>query len=245
MENQLQLFSMVNFGYGENPKRERLRLLASGYDFVLALDKGDKDEKGKVSFTEAASVSLTQENIVTLKTNFIDQYLKLTRSKLWEIRKEGKPTNLHDVFISCKGDDKYKLYALRFITHCSFDQNGKMNTTTKFMIYGLAGGYDEYAEIRKSKDFPRDAVLGEYTLNSFGSADGEPYVPKATMLMEQFSSILEAIIAGTSNIYGNYIIEYGKSQAENKSSDKGSSKPYYSGNTAPAPDTSSEDEFPF
>lgn len=244
MEKELQLFSMVNFGYGENPKRERLRLLAKGYNFKLCVDKGEKDDKGKVTFVNTGEVELTQENILTLKVNFIDQYLKLTRSKLWEIRKEGKPTNLHDVFISCKGDEDYKLYALRFITHCAFDQNGKMNAITKFIIYGLVNGYDDYSEIRKSKEFPKEAILGEYTLNSFGTADGEPYVPKATALMEQFSSVLEAIIAGTSNVYANYIIEYGKEQAENK--DKGSSsKPYYSGNTAPAPDTTEEDEFPF
>ena len=120
MEKELQLFSMVNFGYGENPKRERLRLVAKGYNFKLCVDKGEKDDKGKVTFVNTGEVELTQENILTLKVNFIDQYLKLTRSKLWEIRKEGKPTNLHDMFISCKGDEDYKLYALRFITHCAF-----------------------------------------------------------------------------------------------------------------------------
>lgn len=237
----VQLFSMVNFGFGENAKQTRLRLLTKGYDFELAIDNGQKTD-GKLSFNQAASVTISQDDITTLKISFVDQYLKLTRTKLWEIRKEGVPTRLHDMFISCKGDENHKLYALRFITFCDFDANKKMNMTTKWMIYGLSG-YEEYSEIRKSKEFPKEAVLAEYTLNSFGSNDGEPYVPKATVLMEKLSNILEAIISGTSFTYGNFIIEYGKEQAENKPAS--GSKPYYSGNSAPPVDKVDEDEFPF
>ena len=54
---ETQLFSTVNFGYGENPKSERLRLITKEYDFELAIDKGQKDQNGKLSFTEMGSVT--------------------------------------------------------------------------------------------------------------------------------------------------------------------------------------------
>ena len=57
---ETQLFSTVNFGYGENPKSERLRLITKEYDFELAIDKGQKDQNGKLSFTEMGSVKRLQ-----------------------------------------------------------------------------------------------------------------------------------------------------------------------------------------
>ena len=237
-----QLFSMVNFGYGENPKSERLRLITKEYDFEIAIDKGQKDSNGKLSFTEMGSVVLNSEKIAVLKINFIDQYLKLKRNKMYEIRKEAKPTTLHDVFFSCPGDTNYKLYVLRFITHIGFDQNQKAQVTTKFIIYGLLNGWDDYSNIRKSKEFPKDAIIADYTLNDFSAADGDQYIPKSTVLMEQFSSILEAIMSGTSAQYAYHLQELAKENSENKTSNSIKQVPDYAQKGTASDE---EDEFPF
>ena len=241
---ETQLFSTVNFGYGENPKSERLRLITKEYDFELAIDKGQKDQNGKLSFTEMGSVTLNLEKIAILKINFIDQYLKLKRNKMYEIRKEAKPTTLHDVFFSCPGDTNYKLYVLRFITHVGFDQNQKAQVTTKFMIYGLINGWDDYSNIRKSKEFPRDAVIADFTLNDFSAADGDQYVPKSTIIMEQLSSILEAIMSGTSSQYAFYLQELAKEKSENSTSSSIKNVPDYV-EKGTHTDAEIEDEFPF
>lgn len=243
MAKTLQLFSLVNFGYGENPRSERLRFIANDYEFKLAIDTGVKGADNKTTFNEAASVNISLEKIGILKVAFLDQYSKLIRTKLWEIRKEAKPCTLHNIYINCPGDDAHRVYVLRFVTGCTFDANQKLTTTTKWMIYGLEN-FDEYKNIRTTKEFPKDALLAEFTLNGFGSTDGEPYTPKASVQMEQFGSILEALMAGTHKVHGDFLAEL---KNENSSGNK-SSKETYSNKSSQAPAPTADDlddEFPF
>lgn len=246
MANTLQLFSLVNFGYGDNTKSERIRFITNDYEFKFCFDTGTKGSDNKTKFEEVAAVSINLEKLATLKLAFLDQYSKLMRTRLWEIRKEGKPTTLHNIYVSCPGDENHKLYALRFVTGCTFDANQKMTTQTKWMVYGLES-YDEYKNIKSTKEFPKNALLAEFTLSNFASTDGEPFVSRASVQMDQFASVLESIMAGTHAVYGHYLQDL-KSSDNKSSSEKTYSKKSDEGTSNQAPSVNNDDfddEFPF